>query len=168
MSPPKSSIENVSKLRQADLAPAAVGAFRPAAGLDAGDDKSLGLRGANSLQAPTEGSFSKYLAATIKAELQTAGLLDEKAGTVISGELLENALDPAVETGQAQLAARVVVMRDGAVRFDRRVEAKSQWESSFLGAVAIPLAASQYEALYRKLVGNLLADEDFRKALAKN
>ena len=168
MSPATPSMENIAKIRESNLTPVSVGVFRPAAKLSADDDKSLNVRGGNSLTAPTDGSFSKYLGATLKAELQAAGLLDDKSGAQVSGELLENSLDPAMSTGTAALAARFVVTRDGAVRYDRKVEAKSQWESSFIGAVAIPLAASQYEGLYRKLVSQLLADEDFRKALAKN
>lgn len=36
-----------------------------------------------------------------------------------------------------------------------------------MGAVAVPAAAQQYEGLYRKLVGRLVADPAFRQALAK-
>lgn len=36
-----------------------------------------------------------------------------------------------------------------------------------MGVSAIPQAAGQYEALYRKLVGRLLEDPEFREAVAK-
>jgi len=53
------------------------------------------------------------------------------------------------------------------VRFDTELPAKSDWELSFVAAVAVPAATHEYEALYRKLVGLLLSDPDFRQTLAK-
>lgn len=72
-----------------------------------------------------------------------------------------------MSTGTAPLAARFVVTRGGSVNYDRELKVDASWESSFIGAVAIPAAATQYEALYRKLVGALIDDADFRKAVSK-
>lgn len=166
MSQPKPAIENTVKLRGAAIAPAAVGTFKvdPAkADMDTGHS----LRGANSVKSPLEGSFAKYLAETLKVELQAAGLYDAASATVISGTLTRSKVDPAIGTGTGELGARFVVTRDGSVKFDREVTVNSSWDSSFIGGVAIPAAAQQYEALYRKLVGALVDDADFRKAVAK-
>jgi hypothetical protein len=167
MTQPTPSIEMASKLRTSGMAPAALGNFALDASKPASMDKSIGIR-ANSLQSPVEGSFAKYLRETLKVELESAGLLDPKAQTVITGTLTAHDLDPAIGTAKGMLASRFVVTRSGAVRFDRELKVESSWESSFMGAVAIPLAAGQYEALYRKLVAALVDDADFRKALAKN
>ena len=166
MSQPKPAIENTVKLRGTQIAPAAVGAFKidPAkADLDTG----VSLRGANSVKSPIEGSFAKYLAETLKVELQAAGLYDAASATVISGTLTRSKVDPAMGTGTGELGARFVVTRSGNVKFDRELTVNSSWDSSFIGSIAIPAAAQQYEAMYRKLVGVLLDDADFRTAVAK-
>lgn len=167
MSPPTASIDNTARLRGAALAPANVGAFTPAAGKIAALDHGTSVRG-NSLGSSVDDSFTQYLRETVKVELTAAGLYDIKAGTVITGTLTDSDLDAAMGTGTGMLAARFVVTRDGAVRYDRELKVNSSWESSFMGAVAIPAAGREYEALYRKLVSSLLNDAAFRAALSKN
>jgi hypothetical protein len=51
--------------------------------------------------------------------------------------------------------------------FDKEIVATSTWESSFMGAVAIPAAINQYGALYQKLVGQLLDDTEFLAAIKR-
>ncbi|WP_338638615.1 hypothetical protein [Burkholderia pyrrocinia] len=51
--------------------------------------------------------------------------------------------------------------------YDRTLRAESTWDSPFFGVSTIPLAAGQYEALCRKLIGMLLEDADFRAAVVK-
>ena len=165
MSPPQAALENTAKLRTANLAPASVGSFTVDAAKGV-NDTSMGIRGGNSIEAPG-GSFAKHLGDTLKAELQTAGLLDAASANVITGTLTASVLNASIGTADGKLAARFVVTRAGAVKYDRELSADSTWESSFIGGVAIPLAANNYEGLYRKLITKLLDDADFRKALAK-
>lgn len=165
MGAPQPTVDNVAKLRGMNMAPASVGTFKIAPA-KAGSDASVSMRGANSVQAPS-GSFAQYLGETLKTELQAAGMLDPAASTVITGTLTNTELDAAIGTGTAKLAARFVVTRAGAVKFDNELSVDSSWESSFMGAVAIPLAAQNYEGLYRKLVGKLLDDAAFRAAVTK-
>jgi hypothetical protein len=75
--------------------------------------------------------------------------------------------DAAIGTGKGKLGARFVVTRSNTVRYDRELSVDSEWESSFMGGVAIPLAAQNYEGLYRKLVAKLIDDAAFRAAVAK-
>lgn len=166
MAQPKPTIDTTIKLRNAGIAPVAVGAFSADAAKP-GLDKNVSVRGGNTLSSPVEGSFAKYLAETLKVELHAAGLLDTASNTVVSGTLVRSELDPAMSTGTGSLAARFVVTRDGSVNYERELKVDSSWESSFVGAMAIPAAAAQYEALYRKLVGTLIDDADFRKAVTK-
>jgi hypothetical protein len=51
--------------------------------------------------------------------------------------------------------------------FDRELTVQSSWESSFMGAVAVPAAMNQYQALYKMLVAKLVDDPEFRKAVAR-
>ena len=167
MPPPMATAANVQALRAAQLAPAAVGTFQLAPGRPREMDIELsgGLRGGN-IEAPN-GSYSRYLKDLLSAELNSAGLLDLNAATVIEGQLTASKVDAAIGTGTAGLAARFQVLRAGQALFDKEVAVDDAWSSSFFGAVAIPLAIERYTALYRTLINKLLADADFRRALAR-
>ena len=166
MSPPKATVENVAKLRaEPQLKPLAVGQFALAAGKPESLQESISMRGANTLRAPNS-TFSQYLKQSLSVELETAGLLDPNSATKVTGELTDTSLDAAMGTASGTLSARFVVKKNETVKYDRVVQAKSEWPGSFIGAVAIPEAAGQYERLYRKLVGQLFDDADFKKALS--
>ena len=167
MPPPMASGENSQVLKAANLAPSAVGTFKLAPGRPAQMDKELsgGLRGGN-IGAPS-GSYSQHLKETLKAELQSAGLLDLQSKYVIEGQLMDSMVDAAIGTGKARLAARFQVLREGQLLFDKEVSIEDSWDSSFMGAVAIPRAIERYGASYRALVGKLLNDSEFRRALAR-
>lgn len=167
MGQPKPNIDTTAKLRGAQMSSASLGAFALEAGKPEGMDKSVSMRGGNSLNSPVNGSFAQYLRESLKVELEAAGLLDPQSPTVISGKLTRSDLDAAIGTGKGQLTARFQVQRADKVRYDRELGVESTWESSFIGGVAIPLAASNYEGLYRKLVAKLLEDTDFRKAVSR-
>ncbi|WP_345532832.1 hypothetical protein [Viridibacterium curvum] len=163
---PKASIDNTQKARSANLAPAAVGKFVVDPTKSADLDTSISLRGSNKAISPVNGSFAQYLQATLTEELKTAGLLDPNSGAVISGFLTQSSVE-SFGTGKGVLGARFVVTRGGATRFDKELVATSTWETSFVAGIAVPAAANEYEGLYRKLIGILLDDADFKKALAR-
>jgi hypothetical protein len=168
LSPPQPTVENVTKLRNAEFGPVAVGTFKADAGKPASFDKSVSMRGSNSMSSPIDDSFAAYLQHALKAELESARLFDAAAGTVITGTLTINDLDPAISTARGALGARFVVTRAGTVRFDRVIQVSSSWSSSLMADIAISRAAMQYGGLYGKLIGALADDEDFRKAISKN
>lgn len=165
MPPSAPSAANAEKLRAAKIVPAQLGSFTLAAGKPAAMDTTLsGLRGSS--LSPTTDTFSHQLRDEIAAELSAAGLLDPKSKTVIEGQLTDSMVDAAIGTGKGRLAARIQVKRDGQTLFDKELVAEASWESSFVGAVAIPLAMNQYSALYKTLAGKLFDDADFKRALA--
>lgn len=166
MGAPQASIDNTTKLRGAGLAPANLGSFTLAPGQSPSVDQGVGLRGSK-VHSPYNDSFAQYLKETLRVELDAAGLLNASSPTVISGTLTESDADAAIGTGTAKLGARFVVTRGQTVAYDRTLRADASWESSFVGAVAIPLAAGQYQGLYRKLAGQLFEDPEFRKALVQ-
>jgi hypothetical protein len=168
MGQPAASLDNTVKMRDGGkMAPAAVGAFVLDAGKPASMDQSVGVRGANTLASPIDNSFAQYLKETLRVELEGANLLDPKSQTQITGTLMDSMLDPAMSTGKGRLQAHFVVRQADAVKYDRSLEVNSEWESSFMGAVAVPAAVQNYQLMYRKLVGQLFDDPDFRKALVK-
>ena len=156
----------VEKLRAANLTSAQAGTFKLAPGKDASMDTSLsGLRG-NSLS-PAKGAWSQLLKDTLVLELTASGLYDTQSRYVIEGQLTDSMVDAAIGTGTGRLAARFTVTNAGQKVFEKEIVAEASWESSFMGAVAIPAAIDQYSALYKKLVAKLVDDPEFRRALAK-
>jgi len=166
MPPPSATASTVENLRTANIVPATAGKFALAPGVNPEVDKSLGgLRG-SSLQA-TSGSFSQQLKEVIIAELKAAGLYDEKSPNQIEGQLMESQVDAAVSVGTARLSAKFTVDRNGKRVFDKVLSVESQWESSFVGAIALPAAIHQYSLLYKTLAAKLFEDKDFKAALAR-
>lgn len=126
-------------------------------------DAGLSVRG-SPLTAGGDGRFSGYLHDAAVKELETARRFDAAAPLHLSGQLLRNDLHADIGTGHAVMAARFVVARGGATVYDKPVQVQHQWESSFVGAIAIPAAVDNYLATVQKLLGALFADPDFVRA----
>ena len=162
MPPHNASAQNIKQLRGADMAPVSVGEFKLAAGKPELIDASVTSR-ASSLT-PPQGTVSAYLRDALIVELKAAGKYDEKATTRITGELTDSELNTNMGTADGALGARFLVTRDGSLKYDRQQTVKSSWESSFIGAIAIPKAYQEYFALYQKLFAQLFRDPDFAEA----
>lgn len=76
-------------------------------------------------------------------------------------------MQSSIGTGTGRLAARFQVLRAGQMVFDKELSVDPAWESSFLGAAAIPAAMNHYETMYKSLVAQLIDDADLRKAMAR-
>jgi hypothetical protein len=83
----------------------------------------------------------------------------------VTGVLTRNELSSGVRTGSAAVAGQFVLMRDGQTTFSKAFAAEHEWESSFIGAIAIPFAIDNYTATVQQLLGELFADPDFTSAL---
>lgn len=166
MAAPGPSPTTLEKLRTSGMAPANLGRFALAPGKDPEIDKTLGgLRGSTAV--PAKGSFAQMLRDTLQAELAAAGLYDEKSTAVIEGLLTDSRVDAAIGTGTASLGARFKVLQSGQTVFEKELTVSSEWESSFVGGVAIPKARTEYQALYKALVARLIDDSDFRRVVAR-
>lgn len=160
------NLATVQALRQSNMAPASVGEFVPAATLKAGSDKSVSVRG-SSLKSPSANSFSAYLKDALIEDLRAAGKYDEAAGTSISGQLTQNQLNAAgISKADSTVAAKLVVTRNGSSIYDKLISVAHEWESSFMGPIAIPEAINQYTQMYARLLDRLFADEEFKRAVA--
>lgn len=167
MPEPSASIGNLEKLRSANIVPAKAGTFILAPGKNPSMDVGVsGLRG-SSLQSAS-GSFAQQLRSELVIELKSASLYDELSNVVIEGQLTDSMVDAAIGTGTAKLAAHFTVKRAEIRVYDKELSVESSWDSSFVGAIAIPEAINQYSALYKTLIGKLFEDADFRAALSKN
>src|SRR5687767_1213936 len=132
------SLESVELLRQTSYPALAVGEFVPAPNAS-GNTKRVQIR--SSARTAASDSFASYLKASIITELEAAGKYDPTAAAMISGELTESRLDGG---GSASLAARIVVVRSGGTVYDKVLREESQWESAFLGEIAITDGFNQY------------------------
>lgn len=157
------SVDNVETLKKAGVSPARVGTVGVTPGMPGAS--SLSIR-ANSIASPVGSHFGDYVAAALRSELELAKLIDPASPAEISGTLTRNNIDAGgISTASGQMEARFVVKRGDQVRFDKVKSVTHQWESSFVGAVAIPAAANNYPIMVQKLVGQLVSDPDFVKAL---
>lgn len=128
-------------------------------------DRSFILRGSAMTGAGRDGAFSTYLQDALQAELRNAGRFGDAAALRLSGTLTTNRLNAAgVSTGDGAVGARFVLTRDGQVVYDKVLTAEHQWESSFIGAIAIPAAVQGYPATVQKLIGALFTDPAFIEA----
>jgi hypothetical protein len=121
----------------------------------------ISLRG-SAMGSPIGEGYADYLAAALRQELELARLLDDKSPIEVSGVLLKNDIAAGgTVTNSGEIEARFIVRRDEAVRYDAVKRAELTWESSFAGAVAIPLALQNYPKLVQKLLGELMSDTAF-------
>jgi hypothetical protein len=160
---PQASLTGIEAVRQAGVPPLALGGFVPGGSVSASDDRSTMVRAVNTIDAPG-GSFAGMLRSTLMADLNGAGRYDPSAPLTLSGVLTERMVDSTVGTGTASLAADFTLARDGKTVFDKRLRVNDSWDSSFVGAEAIPDATNHFTGLFEKLSLKLLADPDFRAA----
>jgi hypothetical protein len=157
------SLDNVETMKKSTMQPLALGSFSVNAGAEGAT--SIGVRG-SSMTSPVGADYAAYLAEAIRQELQLAGKLDAKSDIEISGVLLKNDIQAGgFSTNSGEIEARFVVKRGGAVRYEGAKRTSASWDSSFVGAVAIPKAQQQYPLLVQNLVGQLLADKAFSEAV---
>jgi hypothetical protein len=162
--PPYSvSIPNVQTLKNTNSAAVGVGEFtaqRPA------NNDSIGIR-AGSMTSP-KGTFAAYVQDALTQELAEAKLFDAKSGIQVTAVLTKNDISGAgIITNSAEIEARFTVKRGGNVVFDKVKAARTEWESSFAGPIAIPRAMQNYPNVVSALLKQLYDDKDFVDAIKK-
>lgn len=154
------SLNNVEVMKKSPTS-VALGVFS----VQSGVDEAISLRG-NSMSSSVGSDYAAYLADALRQELVLAGKLDPKSKIEISGVLLKNDIAAAgIVTNSGEIEARIIVKSSGVQRFDKVKRATLEWDSSFLGGVAIPKAQRQYPLIVQKLLAEIWADADFQAAL---
>lgn len=157
--PYQASIPNVETLRKSELRAMRVGTFTSEP--NATGATSIGLRG-NPMESSVGAGFADYLAAALRQELELARLLDPNASVEVKGILLKNDISAGgINTNSGEIEARFLISRDEQVRYDKVKHGEMVWESSFVGAVAVPRAQQQYPLMVQKLLGELFLDREF-------
>lgn len=160
--PYQPSLDNVQAIKKLPQS-LALGVFSVNAG--ATGAQSIGLRG-SSMESPVGANYAAYLADALRQELVLAGKLDPQSKLEISGVLLKNDIDASgFSTASGEIEARFIVKNAGQTRYEKTHKATLNWESSFMGAVAIPKAQQQYPVVVQALITRLFADAEFLAAL---
>lgn len=129
--------------------------------LDKDKNEAISLgRGSNKMLSPYGGSFSKYLEIALEEELKQASLYDHESNIKIKTKLLKNKLDTGMATGTADLSADFKILISNEEVFNKVYEVHHEWESSFVGAVAIPATIENYPVAMQKLIDKFLFDKD--------
>lgn len=158
--PYQPSYENVQllKSRVPPSQGAELGSFR-------GGPERISVRGTPALS-PVGSNYADYLRQALESELQKAELLKPSSGVRVSGTIIGTDIETgAGSTAQAWLEAEIVVSGNGTERYRRVLRADHRWESSFVGAIAIPLAFQAYPQLVERFLSQLYADIAFTHAL---
>lgn len=157
------SADAVERARNSGIQPATVGGFTIKPGATGAD--SISLRG-NTMASPVGGNYAAYLAEALRTELRLAGKLDPQSRLEISGQLLSNDIAAGgFSTNSGYIEASFVVKHAGQTRYEAVKRAEASWDSSLVGAIAIPRAQQQYPVLVQQLIGTLWADPLFLAAL---
>jgi len=164
VAPPYSSdYEALDRLKKAPLRPATVAAVQPTDPKHAVNN--LSLRGARLVSA--KGTFAKYLEDALVADLKELSAYDPAARTRIDATLLNNDIAIGnIATGTGLIEVELTVTRDGERRLRKKYVARTSFESSFAGAVAIPKGQSEYPALVRALLRDIYSDSEFVSAIS--
>lgn len=154
------SPDNVRALRDAPVQALRLGAFTSDAGNP--NSASVGIR-ATSL-APEDGDFAAYLRQVARADLSAAGKLSESSSRVLAATLLRTTVDASgFSVGTSEHVARFTLDVDGKRVYEREHRVDGKWDSSFIGAIAIPMAATNFTAGFQALMRKLYEDPAFQQ-----
>jgi len=113
------------------------------------------------------GSYTAYFREALTNEFDHADLLDTGSALRIDGVLLGNTLAGGMNMEYAALEAQLTVTRDGKTAWQGTKSARYEWESAFLGDIAIPRAIANYQIGVQRLIAAFIADPEFVAALRK-
>ena len=123
-------------------------------------DETIGLRAVNMIS-PYGGSFSKYLEKSLEEQLKQASIYDKQSNIKISAILLKNDVSiSSFRIGEADLIANFIVMNKDKKIYEKEHTIHHEWESSFIGQIAIENAIENYPVAMQKLIDSFLLDKD--------
>ena len=154
------SFETLRVLREQAVPPIALCAFSSAS-KDLG--RSVTIR-VSVMHAPKGQDFADFLRNAFATDLRAAGTLDPASTLHLEGVLTESHVGEDFAKGGASLGATITLRRAGAVIFSKPYRVEARWNSDFIGAIAIPEAFRQYNALYATLVRQVFSDPAFLAA----
>lgn len=156
------SIDNIEALKKSGDFHAKIGNFTSIASEE--NMNPISIRG-SSMVSPYQNSYATYVGEAIKQELVMAKKMAQNADIELSGVLLKNDINADIRTGHANIKMQLIVKKNDKVNYDRVKSVEHQWDSSFVGAIAIPRAMQEYPVMIQKLLAQFYNDNDFVNAL---
>ena len=154
--------DNIDELRKHPNIEASVGSF---SSNPPELSKPLTIRAINKFASPYENSFAKYIEEALKLELNLADKYNPEATVKVSGVLIKQNLDSNSGTGQMEVTFNVV--RKGKLVYEITVIGTHSFETSILGAIAIPNTAKAYPPLVSNVLNKLFKDKQFIQSISK-
>ncbi|WP_345985673.1 hypothetical protein WCX49_00735 [Sulfurimonas sp. HSL-1656] len=128
-------------------------------------DEEVSLRAAN-MVSPYGGSFTTYLQKSLQEHLQQAALYDKHSKIKITATLIRNDVDiSGFSIGTADLSAKFQVENDGTNVYNKELSIHHEWDSSFIGQIAIENALDNYPVAMQKLIDAFLSDKTFLESV---
>lgn len=152
--------DNVKTLMSESFAPVNVGDFTTT---DKTENPNSILIRTFTMRSPYKDSFAEYLKEALKLELSLADKYDPKAEVVVDGVLLKNNMSSV--NGTAIIEATFSVVKQGKKVYTATILSTTEWQTSFIGDIAITNAMKAYSPLVSSLLKKLYADKDFIAAL---
>ena len=114
----------------------------------------------STMHAPGKLGYAGFLGETFAVELRAAGKLDPASPLRLEGVLTQSTASEDMAKGQAALAVHITLTRAGKPVLAKDYRVESTWRSDFIGAIAIPEAQRQFNALFALLVRKVLTDPE--------
>lgn len=122
---------------------------------------------ANPISSPS-GDMAAHLRDALEGELRLAGLLEPGAARRLEARLEENELNAALfGQGHGVLVVEFRVVEGDRTLYQGTKRVENTWDSSFIGALAIPRAANAYNPMVTRALGELYRDPAFIAALRR-
>jgi len=152
----------VDRLKTVSAAQVAVGTVQPT-NPDAAVNRPR-LRGAHF--ASPSGTFVKYIEDSLVKDLKEAGLYAADAATRIDATVVANDINVAgLVTGNGTLVIDLTVSRGGQQRLAKTYRTATQFDSAFMGTIAIQQGQAAYPVLVRTALKQIYADPEFINAI---
>ncbi|MEQ1661814.1 MAG: hypothetical protein ABL877_03880 [Thiobacillus sp.] len=156
--------EVIDQLKKKSINKLSVGDFQPVD--PKADVNRITLRG-SPLQ-PESGTYADYLENALRSDLSEIGVYDPASGTRLDATLLKNDIDVSgFSTATGVISVRLNVSQQSKQVFEKIYMANIQFDSSFVGAVAIPRGQAEYPNLVRTLLQQIYLDSAFIEAVKK-
>jgi hypothetical protein len=156
--------ETINRLKNISMDKVAIGDVQPKD--PTASVNKISLRAAT--LAPKSGSFATYLEDALRNDLRGLGIYDASSTTQINVIILKNDIDiSGFNIGNGLMEIKLTVNKNGLLKLDKKYSAKTEFESSFAGAVAITNGQNEYPKLVKTLLKNIYTDSDFINILKK-
>lgn len=158
--PYNATIANAQLLKGKGVQEISVGEFETPKALN-----SISLR-AHTLKSSVGDSFGDYLALALTEELKLAKVWSGVSDIVVTGQLVENNVDiNGFSVGEGIIKVNFIVTKANDIVFEKQITGENEFESSFLGSVAIANGQLSYVELTQNLIHALFADPEFVEAI---